>query len=250
MKKFGRKFIEEMKDRLGVDLLGATALTESSPVLLKEQAQELLPGAKSVLVFAKEMYKEVVDLLGPSKEVGEADKGELFGPHGDYLNGRLTKAVYDLAGFFRKKGYPSLPFPAFGTPVDQRFLKAIFSFKHAAKEAGLGSIGRHGLLITPQFGPRVRLACLLTQAEVESSPKSEKDYCLNCDACIRVCPAQALRAPEKNEAFGMNPFACRTYRLAGLTCSVCLKACAEVLDRKRGTNRLRKSRPKTGHRIN
>jgi len=243
MKKFDRKFVDEMREKLGVDLLAAAALTESSPALLKEQAWGLLPGAKSVLVFAKEMYKEVVDLLEPSKEVGEAEKGGLFGPHGDYLNSRLTKAVYDSAGFFRKKGYPSLPLPAFGTPVDQRFLKAVFSFKHAAKAAGLGSIGRHGLLITPQFGPRVRLACLLTQAEVETSPKAEKDYCLNCDACIRVYPAQALRAPEKSDAFAMNPFACRTYRLAGLTCSVCLKACAEVLNR---ADRRGKSRQKSG----
>ncbi len=229
MKKFDRKFVEEMKNKLDVELLGAAAIDEASPAPLREQALALLPGAKSVLVFAKEMYKEVVNLLGPSKEVGEAEKGGLFGPHGDYLNSRLTKAVYDLASFFRAEGYASLPFPAFGTPVDQRFLRAIFSFKHAAHEAGLGSIGRHGLLITPQFGPRVRLTCLLTRAEVAASPKTEKDYCLNCDACIRACPAQALRAPEKGEVYGMNQFACRTYRQAGLTCSVCLKACAEVL---------------------
>jgi len=164
------------------------------------------------------------------KEVGEAERGDLFGPHGDYLNSRLTKAVYDLAGYFRKEGYKSLPLPAAGTPVDQRYLKAIFSFKDAAREAGLGSIGRHGLLITPQYGPRVRLACLLTDAKIEPSSKTKKNYCVNCDACIRVCPAQVLQPPKKGEAYAMNKFACRTYRQAGLTCSVCLKACAEVLN--------------------
>ncbi len=230
MKKYDLRFVEEMRNKLDVELLGAAAIHEGSPALLREQARALLPGAKSVLVFAKEMYKEIVALLGPTKEVGEAERGGLFGPHGDYLNSRLTKAVYDLASFFRKEGYPSLPLPAFGTPVDQRYLKAIFSFKHAAQEAGLGSIGRHGLLITSQYGPRVRLACLLTGAEVEAAPKTKKDYCLNCDACIRVCPAQALQAPEKNEGSAMNQFACRTYRQAGLTCSVCLKACAEILN--------------------
>ena len=189
-----------------------------------------MPEAKSVFVFAKEMYREVVALLGPSKEVGEAEGGELFGPHGDYLNSRLTKAVYDLSGFFRKEGFKTLPLPAAGTPVDQRYLKAVFSFKDAAREAGLGSIGRHGLLITPQFGPRVRLACLLTDAEIEPSPKRQKDYCVNCDACIRVCPAKVLQPPKEGEIYSMNKFACRTYRQTGLTCSVCLKACAEVLN--------------------
>ena len=230
MKKFDQRFIEEMKNKLEVDLLGAVAISDSTPALLKEQVRALLPGAKSVFVFAKEMYKEIVALLGPSKEVGAAERGDLFGPHGDYLNSRLTKAVYDLAGFFRKEGYKSLPLPAAGTPVDQRYLKAIFSFKDAAREAGLGSIGRHGLLITPQYGPRVRLACLLTDAKIEPSSKTKKNYCVHCDACLRACPAQVLQPPKKGEPYAMNKFACRTYRQTGLTCSVCLKACAEVLN--------------------
>jgi epoxyqueuosine reductase QueG len=230
MKNFDQRFVEEMRSKLDVELLGAALINGSTPALLREQTQALLPGAKSVFVFAKEMYREVVALLGPSKEVGEAEGGDLFGPHGDYLNGRLTKSVYDLSGFFRKEGFKSLPLPAAGTPVDQRYLKAVFSFKDAAREAGLGSIGRHGLLITPQFGPRVRLACLLTDAEIESSPKRQKDYCVNCDACIRVCPAKVLQPPKEGEIYSMNKFACRTYRQTGLTCSVCLKACAEVLN--------------------
>jgi len=57
------------------------------------------------------------------------------------------------SGFFEKEGFKTLPCLRPGTPVDQRYLKAVFSFKDAAREAGLGSIGRHGLLITPRFGP-------------------------------------------------------------------------------------------------
>jgi epoxyqueuosine reductase QueG len=230
MKKYDRRFVGEMRGKLDVDLLGAAAIGEGTPVFLREQAQALLPGARTVFVFAKEMYREVVALLGPSKEVGEAEKGDLFGPHGDYLNSRLTKAVYDLSGFFHKEGFRTMPLPAAGTPVDQRYLRAVFSFKDAAREAGLGSIGRHGLLITPSFGPRVRLACLLTDAEAEPSPVKQTDYCVNCDACIRVCPAKVLQAPKPGETYSLNKFACRTYRQTGLTCSVCLKACAEVLN--------------------
>ena len=228
MREYDQRFVEEMKGKLGVELLGVAVIGPSTPVLLREQAQALLPGAKSVFVFAKEIYREVVALLGPSKEVGEAEKGELFGPHGDYLNSRLTKAVYDLSEFLRKERFRTMPLPAFGTPVDQRHLSAVFSFKDAACAAGMGSIGRHSMLITTQFGPRVRLACLLTDAQVEPSHVRQVDYCLNCEACIRVCPAGALQQPGEGETYSMNKFACRTYRVAGLTCSVCLKACAEV----------------------
>jgi len=229
MAKYDKSFLTEMKKKLDVDLLGVASVEKSGSKELKERASALLPGAKSVVVFGKEIFKEVVSVLGPSKEVGEGEPGEFLGPHGDYLNGRLTKAVYDLAGLLRKEGHRCFPLPAAGGPVDQRHLVALFSYKHAAELAGLGTMGRHTILITPEFGPRVRLACLLTDAEMESSSPSAKEYCVNCDACIRACPSKALQIPEKGKAYSMNPFACRAYRGTGLTCTVCMKACVGVL---------------------
>lgn len=231
MREFGQHFIQEMKSKLGVELIGVASIETSSSKELKDGATSLLPGVKSVIVVGKEIYKEVVALLEPSKGAGEAERGELLGPHSDYLNGRLTKAVYDLSDLFRKEGYRSLPMPAAGCPVDQRFLYSLFSYKHAAKFSGLGTIGRHSLLITAQYGPRVRLACLLTETALESSPLEQRDYCIDCNVCIRECPAKALEIPEQGEAYSMNKFACRTYRQAGLTCSVCMKVCDEVVGR-------------------
>ena len=229
MSKFGQHFIQEMKSKLGVELIGVISIETSTSKELKDRATSLLPGAKSVMVVGKEIYKEVVALLEPFKGAGEAERGELLGPHSDYLNGRLTKAVYDLSELFRKEGYRSLPLPAAGCPVDQRSLNALFSYKHAAQLSGLGTIGRHSLLITPQYGPRVRLACLLTEIALEPSAMEQKDYCIDCDVCIRECPAKALEVPERGEAYAMNKFACRTYRQAGLTCSVCMRVCDEVV---------------------
>jgi len=229
MKKFDQHFTQEMKGKLDVELIGVASIEIPASRELKERASSLLPKAKSVMVVGKEIYKEVVSLLRPSKEAGEAEPGELLGPHSEYLNGRLNKAIYDLAGLFRKEGYRSLPLPAAGCPTDQRFLNAIFSYKQAAQLAGLGTIGRHSLLITQEFGPRVRLACLLTEALLEAHPLNQKDYCIDCDACIRECPAQAIQVPRQGEICSMNKFACRTYRQSGLTCSVCMKACSDVL---------------------
>jgi len=50
MKKYDQRFVEEMRSRLDVELLGAAAINESSPALLREQAYALLPEAKSVFV--------------------------------------------------------------------------------------------------------------------------------------------------------------------------------------------------------
>lgn len=229
MARFDRQFMDEMKSKLDVELLGVASVETSGSSKLAETATVLLPSAKSVVVVAKEIYREVVSLLGPSKTAGEAERGELLGPHADYLNGRLNRAIHELSILFRQEGYRSLPLPA-ASPTDQRFLTALFSYKHAAQLAGLGTLGRHSLLITPEFGPRVRLACLLTEVALEASPLRQKDYCVNCAACIRECPAQALQVPRPGDVYSMNKFACRSYRQAGLTCGVCMKACDGVLN--------------------
>jgi epoxyqueuosine reductase len=226
MEEFSQDFIQEMRSKLDMELIGVASVQASTE--LRERACALLPEAKSAIVFGKEIYKEVVSLLKPSKEAGEAESGELLGAHSDYLNGRLTRAVHELATLFRKKGYRSLPLPPVG-PSDQRFLTSLLSYKHVAALAGLGTIGRHSLLITPEFGSRVRLACLLTEAFLEPSPLPHREYCTNCDACIQECPVQALQAPKQGKAYSINKFACRTYRQVGLTCGVCMKACDEAI---------------------
>jgi len=65
--------------------------------------------------------------------------------------------------------------------------------KDAAVLAGLGCIGRNNLLIAPQYGPRLRLRAMLTDAELPSTGASEFDPCENCRApCHTACPLNAF----------------------------------------------------------
>lgn len=65
--------------------------------------------------------------------------------------------------------------------------------KDAAVTAGLGVIGKNNLLITPEFGPRVRLRTLLLDVELEPTTTIEFDPCLNCEMpCIRACRRKAF----------------------------------------------------------
>jgi epoxyqueuosine reductase len=227
MVKIDQDDLQQMKKRLEIDLIGVASVETSKE--LKDRAAVFLPTVNSVVVLGKETYQEVVALLEPSKGAGETEPGEVFAVHADYVNSRLSRAVHELADLFHKEGYRSVPLPAaVGFITDQRFLSALFSYKHAAELAGLGTIGHHSLLITPEFGPRIRLACLLTEAMLDPSPRAQKDFCAGCEACIRVCPAQAIQAPEAGQAYSMNRFACRAYRQVGLVCSVCLKVCDKV----------------------
>ena len=65
--------------------------------------------------------------------------------------------------------------------------------KDAAALAGLGSIGDNNLLVTPQYGPRVRLRALLFDREVPYEPGRAFAPCAACPhPCWKACPQQAF----------------------------------------------------------
>jgi epoxyqueuosine reductase len=65
--------------------------------------------------------------------------------------------------------------------------------KDAAVLAGLGIIGRNNLLVTPEYGPRVRLRAMLVEVEGDSPENLDFDPCTRCNMpCRRACPRQAF----------------------------------------------------------
>jgi len=67
--------------------------------------------------------------------------------------------------------------------------------KDAAHLAGLGVIGKNNLLVTPEFGPRVRLRGIFIEAELEPTGPLDFDPCNGCDMpCHKACPRDAFRS--------------------------------------------------------
>ncbi len=211
------------------DLCGIAAIADTKGTPLFESATRLLPEARAIVVLGAELYAEVLRLVEPERVMGEAAARELFTPHVEYMNGRLNRALYGLARRLRTQGYRTLPLPSQGTPVDARFQRGILSFKHAAEFAGLGRIGRSGLLISKEFGPRIRLACLLTDAPLPATRREATDPCADCaGACITTCPATALAEPPSGQAYAINKYACASFRTGSGACSTCMSACARA----------------------
>lgn len=71
--------------------------------------------------------------------------------------------------------------------------RSLISAKHAAQAAGVGSIGRNTLLITPEFGSMVWLGSVLTNAELEPDPLIDS-ICARCNICVEACPVNALES--------------------------------------------------------
>lgn len=66
--------------------------------------------------------------------------------------------------------------------------------KDAAVYSGLGCIGKNNLLVTPEYGPRIRLRALLLKAEIDPTGPINFDPCSTCkEYCRKVCPEKAMK---------------------------------------------------------
>lgn len=94
-----------------------------------------------------------------------------------------------LANWIRGLGYPAM---AHG---NERVLNIPIAI-----DAGLGELGRLGLLITREFGPRVRLCSVTTDLPLVPDKPSDigvQDFCRTCNRCAACCPAQAISKGDK-----------------------------------------------------
>ena len=76
---------------------------------------------------------------------------------------------------------------------NEKDLLAVFSFKYAAVNAGLGWIGKNDVLITEEYGPRVSLSTVLLDYPFETGRKITESRCGSCNRCVDICPHKALK---------------------------------------------------------
>ena len=112
----------------------------------------------------------------------------------------------------------------------------LFSHKEAAVKAGLGTVGRSALFLSDRFGPRVRLATVLTDLDLSAGfrEKSKETPCKNCQACLLACPAMAISGKTYDEAGNgiLDRNACSTHMKKayqkigrGAVCGICVSVC-------------------------
>ena len=104
-----------------------------------------------------------------------------------------------------------------------------------ARDAGLGEIGRMGLMMTPRLGPRVRIAVVTTDLEltpdqIEPDP-SMIDFCTKCGKCAENCPPKAISFDDRVEIDGamrwkIDSDKCfRYWTASGTDCGRCMSVC-------------------------
>jgi len=106
-------------------------------------------------------------------------------------NQLLDLIAFKLCGWIEGHGGSALPIPA-SQPLDMETFTAHLSAKAVANAAGIGWQGKSLLIVTPQFGPRVRLVTVLTDLPL-TPDKPLKNRCGTCSSCTNACVAQAIR---------------------------------------------------------
>ncbi len=225
------KIIEWTKEQ-GADLVGfarADTWDEMDEIPVDYRPKAIWPMAKSVIVMGLQMPLPMVDTTPSVVHM------ELY----NTANRELDLLAYNLTRYLNRLGHASFFFPrdAYGSikilldnPV------AAFSHVFAAKYAGLGTIGLNHTLLTPQFGPRVRLVSVFTSVPLPPDPMITKDLCTKCLACVKCCPVDALKACKDTIVGDYDKKACARHA-EKLTherrypCGVCTKVCPIGQDR-------------------
>lgn len=194
------------------------------------------PGAlwdktRTVIVIGMQMPLPIVDTT-PSNIHLEAYETS---------NRELDGLAYNLTRYLNKKGHASICLPRDGYRSLKKILEipyAPFSHTFAAKYAGLGTVSRSHNLLTPEFGPRVRLVSVFTDAVIEPDPVLTKDLCIHCRLCAKCCPSGALKevSTASNYYYDLDVAACvETHQILtkkrAYPCGACTKVCPVGKDR-------------------
>ncbi|MVX67073.1 epoxyqueuosine reductase [Clostridium chromiireducens] len=168
----------------GVDDVGFASVSEYlSPNTPK--IESFFPRAKSIIVMA---YKELTTCESSDPQLA--------------MNGRLDKKEVMRSDAYKICHYLEDEFNAQILSIPESFPRggtSAVSLRHAAVAAGLGTFGRHNLVIHPKFGTRVTFTAIVTNLEIEPDDKIENRFCNNCNICVKSCPAKALDEDGKTD---------------------------------------------------
>ncbi len=166
--------------------------------------------------FASDYYK----FLTNNSRISDAEYG--------LGNLRMIPTTFMLAAYIREMGYPARAHDYARTEVNPIPL---------AVNAGLGELGRHGMLIHEEYGSRIHLSVVTTDLPLEVDKPVDigvEDVCKYCMKCARTCPSHSIPFGGKEvyngvEKYRINVESCYKYRLAGrgqwTNCVICVSSC-------------------------
>ncbi len=179
--------IKEILFSLGADLCGIASLDRFDDTPRGYHPLDVLPTCKSVVSFG---CRFPVGTLICKSDIP-------YTRVRNSITSKLDAIALDFCIEMEKYQIVCIPIPTNESQWDNNTdrWRSIVSQKHMAQAAGLGTIGRHSLLITPEFGSMVWLGAVLCEQEFEPD-KMKEPLCNNCNLCVEACPINALENPK------------------------------------------------------
>ena len=190
--------IKARAKELGIDRVGIGNIEryDEAPPLFAPKSY--FPGAKSVIVIAMRI---------PRGSYRGIEEGTHWHNYTYYAYNRLNTVIrprltYQLSTFIEDHGWEAVPcYPAVPErnpvrePVAEGKLPSdiVMQIRLMGVGAGVGEMGYSKVFMTPEFGPRVRLGLILTDAVLEPDPIIEpQTICNLCGQCVKDCPGNAI----------------------------------------------------------
>ena len=214
------RFLKGWAVKLGAVSVGITELCDYHKYTVVGRGDQYgqsveLDHARAIAVTV-EMAKEMIDRAPRGPTVMESAQ--------QYLESGAI--AVQMALFIRSLGYPAR------AHIDGNY-RVICPL--VARDAGLGEIGRMGLLMTPNLGPRVRIAVVTTDLPLVLDQRvpedSVIDFCSICLKCADACPSNAILSGDRAEIDGalrwrIDSEACFTHWCKiGTDCARCVSVC-------------------------
>jgi len=198
-KAITREHIREFAQSQGLDLVGFANIERFENAPKRMHPAAIFPECKTVIVVARRI------LRGNWRGIEEGTYWPTytyFGYHGLLNSFFIPIGVYETSCFIEDHGFEAVPYYP-GVPETQPPEEPLrpgapapsvhLAIRIAGVAAGLGEMGWAKVFLTRTFGPRQRLAAILTDLELEPDPLLEPNtLCDRCMACVKGCQAEAI----------------------------------------------------------
>jgi ferredoxin len=204
-------YIKKQGLALGADMVGIGSIDRWEGAPIQQDPRQIMPEAKSVIGMVFRVMR------GSLRGVEE---GTFFSNYSAMGYGGITylympMTVINLAKIIEDEGYEAIPYghqsdwraidqvgrvrPNYSRPVapGRAAPDVAVHLRLAVYLCGLGEIGFSKMFLSPKFGPRNRVGIIITDAELEPDPIYDgPQLCDKCLACVKNCPAGALKADQ------------------------------------------------------
>lgn len=185
-----RTLTQELKrfvDDKGADLFGIAPVSSYEGAEEQMHPRYYIEDAQAVIVLGLQVPKAIVQ---------QVERRTTPYPYQRFartlLNDELDTMANQVSRFLVRQGYDCLPTPA-NDWRDPRTLKPMISHVLTAVAAGLGEVGWHNMLLTPEFGVRQKLVTIITDAPLEPGHVYDGDpICDRCMRCAQECNIGAI----------------------------------------------------------